>query len=37
LFSENQVQEYFDFGQALKNLGAVVLPLALALAKETEA
>lgn len=36
LFSENQVQEYFDFGQALENLGAVVLPLALALAKETE-
>ncbi|MCI8689139.1 MAG: 5'-methylthioadenosine/S-adenosylhomocysteine nucleosidase [Oscillibacter sp.] len=35
LFSENQVQEYFDFGQALKNLGAVVLPLALALTKET--
>ena len=27
-FSENQAEEYFDFGQALKNLGAVVLPLA---------
>lgn len=35
LFSQNQVQEYFDFGQALENLGAVVLPLAQALAKET--
>lgn len=28
LFSENQAAEYFDFGQALENLGAVVLPLA---------
>ena len=27
-FSENQAEEYFNFGQALKNLGAVVLPLA---------
>ena len=28
LFSENQAEEYFDFGQALENMGAVVLPLA---------
>ena len=35
LFSQNQVEEYFDFGQALENLGAVVLPLAEALARET--
>lgn len=27
-FSENQAEEYFDFGQALANMGAVVLPLA---------
>ena len=27
-FSENQAEEYFDFGQALQNMGAVVLPLA---------
>lgn len=31
LFAENQTAEYFDFGQALKNLGAVLLPLARAL------
>lgn len=35
LFSEKQIEEFFDFGQALENLGAVVLPLAQALAKET--
>ena len=34
LFSENQAAEYFDFGQALENLGAVVLPLARALKEE---
>ena len=36
LFHNNaqQVEEYFDFGQALENLGAVLLPLALALQKE---
>ena len=34
LFSDNQVEEYFDFGQALENLGRVVLPLAQALQKE---
>ena len=34
LFGDNQVQEYFDFGQALENLGKVVLPLALALSEE---
>ena len=28
LFAENQVEEYANFGQALKNLGAAVLPLA---------
>ena len=28
LFSEKQAEEYFDFGQALESLGAVVLPLA---------
>ena len=27
-FSENQAEEYFDFGQALENMGKVVLPLA---------
>ena len=27
-FSENQAEEYFDFGQALENMGRVVLPLA---------
>lgn len=34
LFSETQAAEYFDFGQALENLGQVVLPLAHALQKE---
>jgi len=34
LFSDNQADEYFDFGQALENLGRVVLPLAQALQKE---
>lgn len=34
LFSDNQTAEYFDFGQALENLGAVVLPLARALKEE---
>jgi adenosylhomocysteine nucleosidase len=34
LFSDTQAQEYFDFGQALENLGRVVLPLAQALQKE---
>ena len=34
LFSDNQAAEYFDFGQALENLGKVVLPLAQALQKE---
>lgn len=34
LFSENQAAEYFDFGQALERLGAVVLPLARALKEE---
>ena len=34
LFSDRQAEEYFDFGQALENLGQVVLPLALALQKE---
>lgn len=34
LFSEHQAAEYFDFGQALEKLGAVVLPLARALKKE---
>lgn len=28
LFVENQMAEYFDFGQALENLGRVILPLA---------
>ena len=36
LFSENQAAEYFDFGEALEKLGAVVLPLARVL-KEEEA
>ncbi len=31
LFSKDQTAEYFDFGQALENLGTVVLPLARAL------
>ena len=34
LFSPRQAEEYFDFGQALENLGQVVLPLAQALQKE---
>ena len=34
LFSDRQAEEYFDLGQALENLGQVVLPLALALQKE---
>ena len=35
LFREGQVEEYFDFGQALKNLGRVLLPFVLELRKET--
>ena len=35
LFSDNQAEEYFDFGQALENLGAIVLPLAKKLQEET--
>lgn len=31
IFAGNQKEEYFDFGQALENLGRVALPLALAL------
>jgi len=34
LFRENQVEEYFDFGEALEKLGAVLLPFAHALQKE---
>ena len=34
LFRENNAEEYFDFGQALENLGKVLLPFALALQKE---
>ena len=34
LFRENNTEEYFDFGQALENLGKVLLPFALALQKE---
>lgn len=34
LFGDNQTEEYFDFGQALENLGKVLLPLAQALQKE---
>ena len=34
LFRENSAEEYFDFGQALENLGKVLLPFALALQKE---
>ena len=34
LFSDNQVEEYFDFGQALEALGRVVLPFVQALQKE---
>lgn len=33
LFSDNQAQEYFDFGQALENLGKVIRPLAEALSQ----
>ena len=36
LFSDNQTAEYFDFGQALENLGAVVLPLARVLKEEAQ-
>ena len=35
LFKEGQVEEYFNFGEALENLGKVLLPFALALQKET--
>ncbi|MBQ9492744.1 MAG: 5'-methylthioadenosine/S-adenosylhomocysteine nucleosidase [Oscillibacter sp.] len=34
LFRAGQVEEYFDFGQAIKNLGEVLLPLALSLQNE---
>ena len=34
LFSDDQAEEYFDFSQALENLGAVILPLAKALQEE---
>lgn len=34
LFGDNQAAEYFDFGQALENLGAVVLPFAKQLQQE---
>ena len=34
LFSDKQAEEYFDFGQALENLGKVVLPFAQTLQKE---
>ncbi len=34
LFRENNAEEFFDFGQALENMGRVVLPLAQALQKE---
>ncbi len=34
LFSSKQAEEYFDFGQALENLGAVLLPLAKRLQEE---
>ena len=34
LFRENNAEEYFDFGQALENMGKVLLPFALALQKE---
>lgn len=34
LFSDQQAEEYFNFGQALEQLGRVVLPLAMALQKE---
>ena len=34
LFSDNQTEEYFDFGQALENLGKIVLPFAKELQEE---
>ena len=34
LFSDRQAEEYFDFGQALEQLGGIVLPFAQALQKE---
>lgn len=34
LFSDNQAEEYFDFGHALEELGKIVLPFAQALQKE---
>ena len=34
LFNDNQAEEYFDFGQALENLGQVVLPFAQTLQEE---
>lgn len=34
LFSDDQAQEYFDFGEALERLGKIVLPLALKLKEE---
>ena len=34
LFAENQAEEYFDFGQALERLGAIVLPFAQTLQEE---
>jgi len=34
LFRENQIDEFFDFGQALEALGRVTLPLALKLQQE---
>ena len=35
LFREGQTEEFFDFAHAMEDLGAVVLPLAQALQKET--
>ena len=34
LFSENQQEEYFNFGEALENMGTIVLPLARKLKEE---
>lgn len=34
LFSDRQAEEYFDFGQALENLGKIVLPFAAKLQEE---
>ena len=34
LFADNQAEEYFDFGQALENLGKIVLPFAKKLQEE---